>query len=212
MYKFVVAISGLTFVLECWKFIWQVELDKRNKSKKPPTTGTRRRLNITVNPSAIELPSIPKDTQITQSTFIFEKYNQYICKHTYTMYPFPEARLWTCHSRTRRDSYEQVPLCSIARAGALALLHSFPCCCFILFIACMIHYFDMLLHFVMIVFIFLTHIKNFFIFSSCLNIQCPNIISICFISAALAFKALIISVRLIGITPYRPGLARKIRL
>ena len=34
MYKFVVAISGLTFVLECWKFIWQVELDKRNKSKK----------------------------------------------------------------------------------------------------------------------------------------------------------------------------------
>lgn len=48
MYKFVVAISGLTFVLECWKFIWQVELDKRNKSKKPPTTGTRRRLNITL--------------------------------------------------------------------------------------------------------------------------------------------------------------------
>lgn len=48
MYKFVVAISGLTFVLECWKFIWQVELDKRNKSKKPPTTETRRRLNITL--------------------------------------------------------------------------------------------------------------------------------------------------------------------
>lgn len=48
MYKFVVAISGLTFVLECWKFIWQVELDKRNKSKKPPTTGTRRWLNITL--------------------------------------------------------------------------------------------------------------------------------------------------------------------
>ena len=46
-----------------------------------------------VNPSAIELPSIPKDTQITQSTFIFEKYNKYICKHIYTMYPFPEARL-----------------------------------------------------------------------------------------------------------------------
>lgn len=46
MYKFVVAISGLTFVLECWKFIWQVELDKRDKSKKPPTTGTRRRLKL----------------------------------------------------------------------------------------------------------------------------------------------------------------------
>ena len=48
MYKFVVAISGLTVGLECWKFIWQVELDKRNKSKKPPTTETRRRLNITL--------------------------------------------------------------------------------------------------------------------------------------------------------------------
>ena len=49
MYKFVIAISGLTFVLECWKFIWQVELDKRNKSKKPPTTGTRRRLKLNLN-------------------------------------------------------------------------------------------------------------------------------------------------------------------
>ena len=45
-----------------------------------------------------------------------------------------------CHSRTRRGSYEQVPLCSVTRTGALALLHSFPCCCFVFFIACMIYH------------------------------------------------------------------------
>ena len=56
-------------------------------------SGTAICTTCFVNPSAIELPNTPKDTQITQSTFILEKYNQYICKHIYTMYPFPEALL-----------------------------------------------------------------------------------------------------------------------
>lgn len=116
-----------------------------------------------------------------------------------------------CHSRTRRGSYEQVPLCSVTRTGALALLHSFPCCCFVFFIACMIYHLDMLLHFIMVVLILLTHIKDFCILSSCLDIQCPNIICICFISAALAFETLIVSVCLIGITAYRAALARIVR-
>lgn len=127
------------------------------------------------------------------------------------MYPFPEARLWTCHSRTRRDSYGQVPLCSVAGAGALALPHSFPCCCFIFFISCVIHNFNILLHFAMVILILFTHIKDFFILSSCLYIQCPNIIRVRFMSAALAFETLTVSVCFISITAYRAALARIIR-
>lgn len=50
MLELAVTISAFAFVLKCLKFIWKVEQDKQDKSKKkPPTIGPRRRLNIKLN-------------------------------------------------------------------------------------------------------------------------------------------------------------------
>ena len=43
MTALVVEVSALAFLLDCLKFIWKVEQDK--KKKKPSTTRNRRRHN-----------------------------------------------------------------------------------------------------------------------------------------------------------------------
>lgn len=82
-----------------------------------------------VNLSAIESPSIRRHPGKT-TTFICEKYNQRICKRMHQKYPWTEARLQTCHNRTRRGSYGPEVLnrrCNSQRLFLFCILASGRC-------------------------------------------------------------------------------------